>query len=60
MTCDRCNKTYAEIDGGYVVHKNKNLCAACWKEYIEMVKRHYQEVNKWWERKNGNDSKSKP
>ena len=58
MTCDRCNKTYAEIDGGYVVHKNKNLCAACWKEYIEMVKRHYQEVNKWWEERNGNDSKS--
>jgi len=56
MTCDRCSKTYAEIDGGYVVHKNKNLCAACWNEYIEMVKRHYQEVNKWWEERN--DSKS--
>jgi len=60
ITCDRCDKTYNEIDGGYVVQKNKNLCDICWKEYSEMVKRHYQEVNKWWEGKNGNDSKSKP
>ena len=45
ITCDRCSKTYSEIDGGYAVHKNKRLCATCWKEYIEMVKRHFNEQN---------------
>lgn len=48
ITCDRCNKTYSSVEGGYAVKKNKNLCPTCWKEFVEMVRRHYNEETQWW------------
>ena len=49
--CDRCKKELENTPknyGGYCVNENKELCPKCWEEYIEIKKRHYFELNKWW------------
>ena len=45
--CAKCKKEFEKY-GGYAVTENKELCPECWKEYIEIKNRHWQELTKWW------------
>ena len=50
-TCAKCKKELEKTVfsyGGYAVTEMKNLCPECNKEYIEIKRKHYRELNKWW------------
>lgn len=47
--CARCEKELELKNyGGHAVTELKNLCPECWKDYIEIKKKHHHELNKWW------------
>ncbi len=49
--CAKCKKELEKTVssyGGYAVTEMKNLCPECNKEYIEIKRKHDQELNKWW------------
>ena len=46
MICDRCHQESEEY-GGYAVKEAKNFCPKCWQLWIEVVTRHYHEIQKF-------------
>lgn len=54
FTCAHCKKEFdytVSQYGGYAVEKGWNLCRECWQSWIDMVKRHSQEITEWEEQK---------